>query len=47
MIFRLYKYYSAVKRLMREAQELKDPTEQFSAHPLDVRMFTAYRIQKI
>ena len=27
---------SAVKRLMKEAQELKDPTEQYFAQPLDV-----------
>lgn len=29
----------AVKRLMREAQELKDPTEQYSAHPLEDNLF--------
>lgn len=29
----------AVKRLMREAQELKDKTEQFSAYPLEDNLF--------
>ncbi|ESO11527.1 hypothetical protein HELRODRAFT_189989 [Helobdella robusta] len=29
----------AVKRLMREAKELKDKTEQFSAHPLEDNLF--------
>lgn len=29
----------AVKRLMKEAQELKDPTEQFFAQPLDDNLF--------
>ncbi len=27
---------AAVKRLMREARELKEPTEQYYAQPLDV-----------
>jgi len=27
---------AAVKRLMKEAQELREPTEQFYAQPLDV-----------
>uniref|UniRef100_A0A023F7U9 Putative ubiquitin-conjugating enzyme e2 n=2 Tax=Triatoma infestans TaxID=30076 RepID=A0A023F7U9_TRIIF len=29
----------AVKRLMREAQELMEPTEDYSAHPLDDNLF--------
>ncbi|ELT87808.1 hypothetical protein CAPTEDRAFT_164588 [Capitella teleta] len=29
----------AVKRLMKEAQELREPTEQFHAHPLEDNLF--------
>ncbi len=28
--------FSAVKRLMKEAQELNEPTEQYYAQPLEV-----------
>jgi hypothetical protein len=29
-------FVSAVKRLMKEAQELREPTEQYFAQPLEV-----------
>jgi hypothetical protein len=40
-----YHSFPAVKRLMKEAQELKDPTEQYFAQPLDVsvhKLFIAF-----
>ena len=30
-------FITAVKRLMKEAQELREPTEQFHAQPLEVK----------
>ena len=32
-----------MKRLMKEARELKDPTTQYYAKPLEVRMYGARR----
>lgn len=32
-------YISAVKRLMREAQELRDATDEYYAYPLDENLF--------
>jgi hypothetical protein len=34
----------AVKRLMKEAQELSEATELYSAQPLDVSLFIYFRI---
>lgn len=31
--------FSAVKRLMREAQELRDATDEYYAYPLDENLF--------
>ena len=31
-------FVSAVKRLMKEAQELRQPTEQYFTQPLEVRL---------
>lgn len=32
-------FFSAVKRLMKEAAELKDPTDHYHAQPLEVSFF--------
>ena len=41
---RLPPYPTAVKRLMREAMELKDPTPMYFAQPLEVRRHVQARI---
>jgi len=38
-LFIMLCYIVAVKRLMREAQELSNPTEQYFAQPLEVCVF--------
>jgi len=34
-----YNFFTAVKRLMREAQELSEPTSEYHAQPVDDNLF--------
>lgn len=38
-VFKKVSLFLAVKRLMREACELREPTEEYCAHPVDDNLF--------
>lgn len=43
---KFYHIFVAVKRLMKEAQELAEPTEQYHAQPLEV-FLSLHRVQNL